>query len=383
MRTIQQLAIPKEVSSDFPHGAILNETDIADGTPVIREIYNDILANVYKLVELTGLTATGAQDSETNGYQVIEALRKLTNVQNDIEQVLGLSGTVWSVPLNLAILPNKYVFFARASDNYNPFTTYTFKGIGATQYPFISTTGFRSGDEIVVIFDTAGVRVYSLSMITQASETINTPMGNPLSYNGGDVMYYFEDGSLLNETPSIYYIQSVIRTFESDSSIEIVEMFILRNKLVCFYYSLDNDQYKFCQFSLSNLNTVIPISYSINNSDNFNPFCYTDGTSIYLTNDANNIADDFELRKLIYDEDAATLIDSTKSILDASFFKTTNVVITSTALISLVGGVLNSFDLISGVKTDLGVYNTISGNLFGFNDAIYFGSGQVAVKWAL
>ena len=65
MKVIEQLSVPKEVSSDFPFGAIINETDTEDGTPVVREIYNDLLVNCYKILTLAGITPNGGEDSET------------------------------------------------------------------------------------------------------------------------------------------------------------------------------------------------------------------------------------------------------------------------------------------------------------------------------
>ena len=47
MRTLKQLGFIHDVNYTlFPQGAILNETDNNDGTPVVREVYGDILSNV-------------------------------------------------------------------------------------------------------------------------------------------------------------------------------------------------------------------------------------------------------------------------------------------------------------------------------------------------
>ena len=117
MKTLAQQTFVKEVSANHPFGAIINETDTNDGTPVVREVYNDLLVNNYKLLQKVGITANNLEDNEVNGYQIIEALQKLPNKLNDIEQILTLSGTVWSIPLPIELLPNKYFFFAKAAAN--------------------------------------------------------------------------------------------------------------------------------------------------------------------------------------------------------------------------------------------------------------------------
>ena len=76
MRTIKQLPIPQDTNlAKFPQGTILNETDTAQGTPVVREIYGDILTNIYKILSLTGITPDGTEDSETTQYQIVNALK--------------------------------------------------------------------------------------------------------------------------------------------------------------------------------------------------------------------------------------------------------------------------------------------------------------------
>ena len=65
------------------------------------------------------------------------------------------------------------------------------------------------------------------------------------------------------------------------------------------------------------------------------------------------------------------------------FVKTTNAVITSNKLITLVNGVLDSYSLISGIKTNIATLNGVNGQLFMFNGSPYFCSGEIAQKWIL
>lgn len=168
MKVLGNLSVDKDTNAKYPLGSnIQNETDTLNGTPVVREIYGDILMNLYRILELTNITPTDTEDNKDTQFQLVEALKKLPNSLNDIEQVLTLSGSVWSVPFDLSILPNKYFFIARASENFVDGTTYTFKGTGAIELPFTSS-GFNGSDELLIIIDNSTVRAYSLNLDNKA-----------------------------------------------------------------------------------------------------------------------------------------------------------------------------------------------------------------------
>lgn len=384
MKTLAYLSVPKQVDSDFPYGAIINETDVNEGTPVIRELYNDILVNNYKLLELAGITPNGNEDSETNGYQIIEALKKLHNLLNDIEQVLSLSGTVFSLPLKFSLLPNKYILIARAGDNYNLAGSYTIKGSEESPaYSFTCSTGFRNGDELLIVLDNSGARAYNLTAILETRIDIVTPFGTPIAYNSTKQIHYFDGGTLMTDQPRAWYIQQTIRSEQLDTSILVLNAFILKGKLLCFCFSATNGNYFFYQFDMLSLTVGEMVDYTISDADDFKPYCYTDGTYVYLTNDANTSANNYSLRKLNYNEVTATITNNTTYTLESSFVKTTNVVMKSNALISLVNGVLSSFALGASTRTELGIFNANSGNIFVHNSTYFHGVGQVAIKWNL
>lgn len=161
-------ALVKKTDANLPFGkTIQDETDTQPGTPIVADLMRDLFSNFYRLLELSKITPTNEFDGDSTQYQLIDALKKLPNSMNDIEQVLTLDGSVWSVPLDLSILPNKYVFFARATDDYNSDTSlsapdYTFKGTGATEYVFTSQENFITGEELIIIIDIGGVRAYPI-----------------------------------------------------------------------------------------------------------------------------------------------------------------------------------------------------------------------------
>lgn len=384
MKTIEQLAIPKQVDSNFPFGAIVNETDTTDGTPVVREVYNDHLVNNYKLLEEAGVTPTGNEDNETNGYQILEALKKLPNVLNDIEQVLMLSVATWSIALDIDFLPNKYVFVARASEDYVQGNVYSFKGSSATTYPF-SSDGFKSGDELLVVIDAGGVRAYSLSALgSNAATEIFTVMGIPVAFNDTNKVWYLEAGQLMSDVPSVDYLEGTIRVDMSDGTILLNDVFVMNSYVLCFCVVPATNVYFFRQFALTDLSvsTAVAISgTSFASVSDFVPYVYAESGIVYVTNDMNSTADDYSISKLTYDGVAGTLTFVSTTDMDVTFSKTTNAVIKSGLLYTMISGALNSFNLTSGVKISLGNYSGVAGQIFHFNGQVYFSSGEVAKKW--
>jgi hypothetical protein len=110
------------------------------------------------------------------------------------------------------------------------------------------------------------------------------------------------------------------------------------------------------------------------------PYIYTDGTYIYLTNNANNSANDYAIRKLDYNASGSSVTSISSVNIDNSFVKTSNAVVKDDFLYTFTGGVLESFNLTTGAKITLGQYNAV-GRLFRLGGEIYFGVGEVAQRW--
>lgn len=383
MRTIKQLVIPQNSDAKFPFSTIKNETDTEEGTPVVEEIYGDVLTNLYKLLQTTGVTPTGTQDNDLTQYQILEALKKLPNTLNDIEQILTLTGTVWSIPLPVELLPNKYFFFAKATDLYQPGASYTFKGTGATVYPF-SSSGFKASDELLLILDTTGVKAYSLSVLDTVSDEIITPMGLPLAFNDSDKMYYQTDGNFISDTPSVNYLEHIIRVNVSDGTVILNDIFIMNGYALCFCLIPASNTYFFRQFALSDLSVSVAVTgITFGNTTNHSPYVYAKQGVIYVTNGANGTANDYAVNKYNYTGSTASMASVSSVNLDVSFVKTSNAVVVGDNLFTLVSGIFTKFSLNTGIKTDLGNYGGISGNIFGFNGKTYFGSGEVGKRWVL
>lgn len=146
-------------------------------------------------------------------------------------------------------------------------------------------------------------------------------------------------------------------------------------------------EYRFFQFDLSDLN-VDPEEVNITGvtipvgTDN-QPYFYTDGEFIYITNNVGQNTNDYELGKLFYNKADAEISFVQGINLDNSFEATTNVVIKGDQLISFVEGELAKYNLSTGAKTSIGIFSTILGNIFSYKNEVYYTNGEVAKKWTV
>lgn len=386
MKVLGNLSVAKDSNIKYPFGsAIKNETETEQGTPVVREIYNDLLMNAYKILELVGVTPTNTEDNNDTQYQIVEALKKLPNSLNDSEQVLTLTGTVWSIPFDLAYLPNKYFVIARASDNYSNTIVTTFKGTGILELPFTSVGGFSASDEVLVIIDTDGVRAYSLSKLLETPNEIFTS-GVPLSFSDLNTLHYKEDGYLITDLPKSTDIQNLIRVFASSGTLLLNDVFVHNNLLVCFCFEPSNNKYYVYDIDINNF-SIITFNRVFENGDDldFNCYAYMDlNGDLYLTNKGNEDIENFDFELVRYVRDINGEFQYANNIdLDGSFEKTTNAIIKSNFLFTLVGGYLNKFSLSTGIKTEVMYLPSANGQIFQLGGNIYFTSGEVAKKWTL
>lgn len=390
MRTIELIPdIAKETDlSKFPDSTIVNETETQPGTPVIREIYGDVLTNIYKLLRLTGITANDIEDNELNGYQILAALQKLPNVLNDVEQPMNLTGTVFSVAIDISLLPNKYFLFVRSAEASVSSTIYSFKGSGSSpSYTFTPVQQFQSGDELLLIIDSGAVRAYNLSnpVAVQGNEVF-APFGSPLAFNDGSKIYYQSDGVIFSDLPELYDLQAAIRVLETDGTIVVYEMLIVHGFVLCLGFFPATLTYKIYRFAVSDLTTPQAVTISGSSfpagTDN-KPNIYCDGTYLYITNNTGNSAHDYTIDKYLVNMTGNILSMTGSSSINTGFEKTTNAAIVGNKLYTLIGDTLKQYTLSGSTVTLVNTFPGYLGLLFGLNGNIYFSTGEVAKKWTL
>lgn len=202
MRTIKQLNVPKEQDlNKFPDSTILNETDTIDGTPVIREIYGDLLTNWYAYLRDRGITANGLEDNEVNGYQLIEALKLNVNTLNDIRQTLSvINSNVLELDIDFKLLNSDYPIFVRSTETINieDKGNYYLQDSKGVKKIINFTNSVNSGDELLFIIsnDVKAINLIQNGSSTKNNETEINIQGVPLSYSTSKLSDYL-DGNIL------------------------------------------------------------------------------------------------------------------------------------------------------------------------------------------
>lgn len=385
MKTLKQLGYVQDTNIvKFPHGAIQDKTDLVAGTPVTRGLYNDLLQNIYKLLDLSGVVPTDTEDSETSQYQIIDALKKFSNELNDLQQVVTLVSTTWTVNFNIDLLPDNYVFVGKVTDNYVSGTSYTFQGSGSNSYTMTSDSGFNASDVVLVTIDQSNVKFLNLSSLS-GENTIFTPFGTPISYNESNNVYYLSQGKLLTDNPSINDLQQFIKVEESNSNLNVVDVIIHKSHILCLVLDTNTDEYFFYVFELGSLGfwSITNIGFTFPVGTDNTPHIYCDGDFVYLSNNSGNSVNDYEFHKLLFDDVVKTMTFVSSFSLDNTFDKTTNSFITGDFLFTFINGELNKYELSTGTKTNVGNYNAINGVVFKQNGNTYYSNGDVGVKWEL
>ncbi len=147
----------------FPQGAIINETDSTEGTPVVREVYNDTLMNLYALLHNRKINLNNLEDNEINGYQVLKALGLVFNEMVDSYKVLSKTGLTWNIDLDLSLALTGTVFFVRVSDLSAVDSTIILRDKTGSEFNVSVKTNLQSGDDCVLVFDNNDSRIFSLN----------------------------------------------------------------------------------------------------------------------------------------------------------------------------------------------------------------------------
>ena len=378
MRTIKQLPIPQDGNDTlFPDGQIRNETDIIAGTPVVREIYGDVLTNIYAIMRDAGIVPNGTEDSSTSGYQFLQALKQFANEINDVNQVITVSGTNITVGFDVALLPNKYIFTGVLSDDISAGTPYLINGV-LTLTP---TSNISASSQVFMILDTSGAKIYALNAGDSGSSDVHIPFEYPFGYNDTDEPYYLINGRTLTDFPRDYNTESLIRTAISTSTINVLDgIFIKGNAL---YLCIDTSTNEYSVFR--GLSSVFKIGINSEFADDKGVNLMADGDYLYFTNsDAtglNSVDNDYSIAKYEYNETAQTLTFVSDFVLDSNFEKTTNYFIVGDGIFTFIEGNLYRYPMDGSPRVFAGFFNSVNGIVFKLNNNVYFSSGEFAKKW--
>lgn len=389
MRTLKNLPVPQDGDdARFPDGQIKNQSSTESGTPVVRELYGDIITNVYAILRDAGIVPNENEDSELTQYQLLDALKVFSNNLNDLQQILTVNANDINVVFDFDNLPENYVFIGKITDPILASENYTINSSGANSFPINSTLDISASSIVLVVLNQAGSQMFNLSsLISGVGDAVNIPFGTPIAFNESKNMLYFSDGRIITDNPGSFAIQDSIRAFEADANIEVLEVVLHKKKLICFTINTVSLEYKAFSFDEADFNTVEgQITLSVGVIADNQPYIYCDGDYIYFTNTVaavNDSIDDFKIGKFLFNPVLLTLTFTSSFSLNNLFQKTTNVFMNNIigALYTFISGELYEYNIGPATRQEIGFFNTVDGIVFKFNGKTYYSNGNVATKW--
>lgn len=85
MRNKENLPNVDQPSTAFPMGRIRNDDGSGNGTPVVEQLYGDIVETVTSFMEEAKIVPNGLPDSAENGYQIAEAFKEVAGKFNQTQ----------------------------------------------------------------------------------------------------------------------------------------------------------------------------------------------------------------------------------------------------------------------------------------------------------
>ena len=385
MRTIKGLPIPQDTDlTKFPDGQIQNESvdGLTPGTPVVREIYGDVLTNVYAILKAAGITADEVEDSSLKGYQILEALQKLPNVLNDLQQLITVSGTDMSVLFNFDHLPNNYVFIGKVTEDIIAQQVYDFTGTGAAAKQVTSTTDVVASSIVLIILNGNQSNLIDLNPSTAAQNAIiNTSFGNPLSFNESNDILFLQGAVIVNSYPKSFLIENLVQIAEANANLKLLDAVYHKSRLVAMFFDTVALKYRLWSFLGTNLAAIegeitIPDTFGVDNR----PYMFCDGSFLYFTNSGaavNSAVNDYTIGKFLFNENTLIVSSVSTGNLDVMFEKTTNTFITNDKFYTLISGVLYAYE-IGVVRAFIDDLNIVNGQVFKQGGQTYYSTGEIA-----
>lgn len=385
MRTIRDLPIVQDGNNTlFPDGQIKNETATDPGTPVVREIYGDVITNIYKIIRDAGVNFTETEDSESTQYQLLDALKVFVNELNDVMQVLTVDQSDISINVDLDNLPNNYVFIGQVSELLLASETYELTGTGDNTYSFSPDSDIKANSQVLLVIQNSSVaKIIDISKETSQT-TISLPYSGVLSYNSTNTSYYLSDGFILTNGPQSINVQQIIRVDQGNNDILIYDAVIHKGALICLAKIAAARVYDIYVLNLSNLNTVVnKFTVTQQTSTDLAPYLFADNSFVYLSNNGNNSSDDFKVRSYFFNALVTpyTLTQSSDITLNSDFQKSTNYFIKDSKFFTFINGNLYSYPFTGETRNFEKFINNTNGQVFTQDSKIYFKSGFIGNLW--
>lgn len=364
----------KEVNPKYPFGAaIQNKTETVAGTPIVREIYNDVLMNLYKLLQITKVNPTNQEDNNDTQFQIIDALKKLVGNYDKLAIIQMINGEFF-VNLDFSIIPDDFVCLAISTDNY-----INTEINGSDNSPRIfESDGFLANEIILLRFSSTKVTAYSF-LNKSSSDIVYTNLGNPLAYNYSNLVEYKMDNWVLKNNYSYIDIENEIRQFTQDILLIVNYVFKLPGGyLIAVSKSGSANFLKFYYRTAQDTFTEITTQGALNAPVNTNtPLILFDGTNVWISNSSGSNAGVNVFDKYTFDTITLKLIFSQRITLENSFLKSQNTCVKGNNVYQLYSGNLYRYDFAGELNLQFALINS-NGRLFVLNGDIYYSTGEIA-----
>lgn len=179
--------IDKSDPSNYLNGRIKDNSGAGNGTPVNERVYGDLHQTFAKLMNLAGLSYNGLPDNESNGYQLVDAIRALAT-KNDFFYSLNQSGSNLTLPLRLGKLQVDEIFTVKAT--FDKSTQTSIRGtLDNVSKSVTYLSDFKDGDYLKVINRSSSVlllaEIDALNLARVASELGFLKAANQTQENAG------------------------------------------------------------------------------------------------------------------------------------------------------------------------------------------------------
>ena len=395
MRSLKQLGVARDTNeTKWPQGTILNQTDTNNGTPVVREVYGDVLTNVYKMLDRAGIVLTGSEDAEDTQYQVVEALDLWANSINDIAQLITeSSANLWTVNMPLEILPDGYVFVGVAGTDfeaaYGKAIPPTFEGTGAIQYPYEPLDNYKVGDYLLCVIDISQDKVIVLNLSNSSSSSGGgsafVGMGAPLAYGEGVDIQYEDSGVLITNRPQVTDVIAAISGFSGDPGALMLDMVHSSGVFVCLVYFPLTNEVHLWEHNPATTTEQITVAGFVRGdlTDAQGIYMYCDNLNFYFTNEFGQASADETISAFVYDLVTKTMNFAGTNTLNSNFVKTTNAVVKEGNIHTFVSSVLKKYDLSSTTETLLYTIPNLQGQIFKQQGKVLFSREESSVEWTI
>lgn len=159
-----QVNVDKSDLVKYPDARIRDNDGSGNGTPVNEALYGDQHEFFAKLLRLYGISYNGLPDNESNGYQLIEAIKALAS-KNDYILNITSSGGYLKVPLKLGYIKEgeTFVCLAQVSRIAETQLQGSLDAIPVSKNIVFKGGDFNAGEYVRLITTSTGVDLIRLS----------------------------------------------------------------------------------------------------------------------------------------------------------------------------------------------------------------------------